>query len=164
MNTEPNAHDGGCTCGHVRYRMTSKPMFVHCCHCTWCQRETGTAFAVNALIEADRVQLLQGKVEGIDTPTVSGEGQKISRCPNCQVAVWSNYSIPGGIANAVRFIRVGTLDDPGKVPPDIHIFTSTKQSWLELPREAQVALEYYDRKILWPQDSLDRRQALLDAV
>ena len=110
------------------------------------------------------MQLLQGAVKGIDTPTVSGEGQKISRCPRCQVAVWSNYAIPGGIADAVRFVRVGTLDDPGKVPPDIHIFTSTKQSWLELPQEALVVLEYYDRKTLWPRDSLDRRQALLDVV
>lgn len=71
MTRDLNVCDGGCTCGHVRYRMTSNPIFVHCCHCTWCQRETGSAFAVNALIEADRVQLLQGTVEIIDTPSQS---------------------------------------------------------------------------------------------
>ena len=111
--------------------MTSAPLFVHCCHCTWCQRETGTAFALNAMIEADRVELLHGEPEVVDTPSNSGQGQKISRCPECKVAVWSNYA---GAGDTVRFVRVGTLDEAGRVPPDIHIFTSTKQPWVVLPR------------------------------
>ena len=114
--------DGHCTCGAVRYRMTSRPLFVHCCHCRWCQRETGSAFAINAMIEADRVQLLQGEVEVVNTPSNSGKGQRISRCPQCRIALWSNYA---GAGDAVRFIRVGTLDEPDRLPPDIHIFTST---------------------------------------
>ena len=113
----------------VRYRMTSAPLFVHCCHCRWCQRETGTAFALNAMIEADRVSLLQGEPEVVDTPSNSGQGQKIARCPKCRVAVWSNYA---GAGDAVRFVRVGTLDEPDRVPPDIHIFTSSKQPWVVL--------------------------------
>ena len=151
------SYEGGCTCRHVRYRMTSKPMFVHCCHCTWCRRETGTAFALNAMIEADRVELLGGEVEAVDTPSNSGKGQKISRCPKCRIAVWSNYA---GAGDAVRFVRVGTLDEPARVPPDIHIFTSSKQPWVILPPDAPAVAEYYDLKKMWPPESLERRDAL----
>src|SRR5262249_7683836 len=111
--------EGGCTCGAVRYRLAAEPLFVHCCHCRWCQRETGAAFALNAMIEADRVVLLNGEIEIVPTPSKSGKGQKIARCPNCRVALWSNYA---GAGDAVRFVRVGTLDDPDALPPDIHIF------------------------------------------
>src|SRR5258705_9796074 len=116
--------EGNCPCHEVRYRMTGKPLFVHCCHCRWCQRETGSAFVLNAMIEAERVALLQGEVEIVLTPSESGKGQKISRCPTCHVALWSNY--PGG-GDAVRFVRVGTLDEPDRLPPDVHIFTMSKQ-------------------------------------
>src|ERR1041385_3018687 len=83
--------EGGCTCRAVRYRMTSRPMFVNCCHCRWCQRETGASFALNALMEADRVVHLGGEPEIVVTPSESGKGQKIARCPKCRVAIWSNY-------------------------------------------------------------------------
>ena len=148
---------GGCTCKTVRYRMKSEPLFVHCCHCRWCQRETGSAFALNAMIEADRVELLQGEPEVINTPSNSGKGQKISRCPKCRVAVWSNYA---GAGAAVHFIRVGTLDDPDLLPPDIHIFTSSKQPWVLLPAGTPAVAEYYDLKKYWPKASLERRAAL----
>ena len=122
--------EGGCTCGAVRYRMNTRPLFVHCCHCRWCQRETGASFALNAMIESDRVSLLKGQPEVVNTPSNSGKGQKIARCPVCRIALWSNYA---GAGDAVRFIRVGTLDDPDRLPPDIHIFTSSKQPWVVLP-------------------------------
>jgi hypothetical protein len=152
--------DGGCTCGGVRYRMTSKPMFVHCCHCRWCQRETGASFALNALIEADRVSLLKGEVEVVDTPSNSGKGQKIVRCPKCHIALWSNY---GGAGDVVRFVRVGTLDEPDRLLPDIHIFTSSKQPWVVLPPEMPAVEEYYERADYWPKESLERRGALRSA-
>jgi len=152
---------GGCTCRHVRYEMKTKPLFVHSCHCTWCQRETGTAFVMNAMIEADRVVLTSGEVDVVDTPSNSGKGQKISRCPKCRIAVWSNY---GGGGDVVRFVRVGTLDDPTPCPPDIHIFTSTKQPWLTLPPGTPVVPEFYDRKAYWPAESLARREELLKLI
>jgi hypothetical protein len=160
--TSPGAFpiEGGCTCRAVRYRMESAPLFVHCCHCRWCQRETGSAFALNAMIEADRVRLLQGEPEIVNTPTLSGKGQKIARCPRCRVAVWSNYA---GAGDAVRFVRVGTLDAPERLPPDIHIYTSSKQPWVLLPPGTPAVPEYYDRKAFWPQASLERRKALLAA-
>ena len=158
MSTDTTFYDGACTCRFVRYRMTTKPLSVHCCHCRWCQRETGASFALNAMIEADRVQLLQGEVEVINTPSNSGKGQKISRCPRCHVAVWSNYA---GGGDAVRFVRVGTLDEPDRFPPDIHIFTASKQPWVVLPSNAPAVAEYYKASELWPKESLERRAALL---
>jgi hypothetical protein len=149
--------EGGCTCRHVRYRMTGKPLFVHCCHCSWCQRETGTAFALNAMIEADRVELLGGEVDVVNTPSASGKGQLISRCPNCRVALWSNYA---GAGDLVRFLRVGTLDEAHRILPDIHIFISTKQPWVVLPEGAPVMAEFYKPKEMWPATSLARYAAL----
>jgi len=150
--------EGRCTCGEVRYRMTSAPLFVHCCHCRWCQRETGTAFALNAMIETDRVVLLQGAPRMVDTPSLSGKGQKILRCPTCHIALWSHYA---GAGEKVAFVRVGTLDDPDRLPPDIHIFTESKQPWVVLPPDTPAAPQYYSRGEYWPAESLSRRKALL---
>jgi hypothetical protein len=150
--------EGGCTCRTVRYRMTSEPLFVHCCHCSWCQRETGASFALNALIESPRLMLLSGSPELVLTPSASGKGQKIARCPSCRVALWSHYS---GAGDVLSFVRVGTLDEPGRLAPDIHIFTSTKQPWVVLPAGTPAVPEYYDRERYWPQSSLARRRALL---
>ena len=157
--TEPTEFlfDGGCTCRAVRYRMTGRPLFVHCCHCRWCQRETGASFALNAMIEADRVVLLQGEPEVVATPSNSGKGQKITRCPTCRIALWSNYA---GAGDKVRFVRVGTFDDPDRFPPDIHIFTMSKQPWVVIPPGAAAVPEYYDRNKYWPAASLERRRAL----
>ena len=152
---------GGCTCRFVRYEITGKPLFVHCCHCTWCQRETGSAFVINAMIESDRVKLTTGEVDVVNTPSNSGKGQKISRCPRCRIALWSNY---GGGGDAVRFVRVGTLDDANACPPDIHIFTSTKQDWVVLPGGTPAVAEFYDRKAYWPPEALERREALLKVI
>jgi hypothetical protein len=157
MEATSATYDGGCTCGTVRYRMKSGPLVVHCCHCRWCQRETGTAFALNALIEADRVELLCGEVDVVDTPSASGQGQRIARCPRCRIAVWSNYA---GAGEAVRFVRVGTLDAPDRLPPDLHIYTSSKQPWVVLPPGTRAVAEDYQVSAVWPKDSLERRAAL----
>lgn len=150
--------DGGCDCGRVRYRLTTRPLFVHCCHCRWCQRESGAAFALNALIETDRVVHLREEPQIVETPSMSGSGQRIARCPHCHVAVWSHYA---GVGPILRFVRVGTLDAPDQLPPDIHIFTASKQPWIILPADVPAVPEYYDPKTYWPPESLERRQALL---
>ena len=150
-------HDGGCTCRTVRYRMNGSPLFVHCCHCRWCQRETGSAFAVNAMIEADRVILVSGRVEITETPSQSGNGQRISRCPECRVAVWSNYA---GAGATILFVRVGTLDEAAACPPSIHIFTSSKQPWVMLPPGTPAVPEYYRASDYWSTESLERRAIL----
>jgi hypothetical protein len=148
--------EGGCACGAVRYRLTSAPMFVHCCHCRDCQRQTGSAFVLNALIEADRVELKSGSTEGTVVPTDSGRPHVIHRCPACKVAVWSNY---GGVEK-LRFVRIGTLDDPAALTPDVHIYTRSKLPWIKLPEGVPAFEAYYDSKKLWPPASLERRQAI----
>jgi hypothetical protein len=150
-------YEGGCTCGHVRYRLISKPLFVHCCHCRWCQRETGSAFALNAMIEAERVQLVHGDVVIVDIPSNSGKGQRISRCPTCKIAVWSTYA---GAGETIRFVRIGTLDEPSSLPPDIHIYTGSKQPWFALPPNIPAEVGYYKASERWPAESLQRRAEL----
>ncbi len=153
--------DGGCDCGSVRYRLLKAPLVVHCCHCRWCQRETGASFALNAMIEADYVVHLGNEPQVIDTPSASAAGQKIARCSNCWVALWSNYASAGPI---IRFVRVGALDQPDRLPPDIHIFTASKQPWVQLAAGVPAVSEYYDRKQYWTTESLERRQALQSRV
>ena len=150
--------EGGCDCGLIRYRMETAPLIVHCCHCRWCQRETGTAFALNALIEAERLQHLKAEPEVIDTPSQSGRGQKIARCASCRIAVWSYY---GGAGPILRFIRVGTLDTPEVLRPDIHIFTASRQPWVVLPEGAPAVPEFYEIERCWSAESLARREAFL---
>ena len=149
--------EGGCSCGAVRYRMASAPMFVHCCHCLDCQRQTGSAFVLNALIETDRVEVLKGEPAPIGMPTDSGRPHRIFRCPACQVAVYSEY----GGNQAFRFVRIGTLDEPSALSPDVHIFTRSKQPWVTLPADVPAFEVYYDAKTLWPAESLARRKAAL---
>lgn len=150
--------DGRCTCGAVRYRLKERPLFTHACHCTWCQRETGSAFALNALIETTLVERLAGEVEEVVTPSASGKGQIIARCPVCKVAVWSHYA---GAGRKASFVRVGTLERPGDCPPDIHIFTSTRLPWVVLDERVPVVPEFYRRSEMWPDWALKRREAML---
>ena len=159
MPDQNESFEGGCTCRAVRYRMVSRPLFVHCCHCRWCQRETGSSFALNAMIEADRVVLLTGEPEVVITPSNSGKGQKITRCPSCHVALWSSYA---GSGDKFRFVRVGTLDAPDRLPPDVHIFTESKQPWVVLPEGTPAVEVFYKREEIWPAESLARRQVVLD--
>jgi hypothetical protein len=151
-----SVREGGCSCGAVRYRLGSNPLFVHCCHCLNCQRQTGSAFVINLLIEADRVELLAGDPEPVDVPRDDGSLQAIFRCPVCQVAVFSTYTRP-----EIRFVRGGTLDDPTAVSPDVHIFTRSKLAWVEIP-DSQPAFEvYYDQRALWPAESQERLATLI---
>ncbi len=163
MNKKFENHEGGCSCGQVRYEITSDPLIVHGCHCSWCQTQSGSAFAINALIEADRVKILKGEVEVIDTPSPGGVGQMIARCPKCEIAVWSNYNMfmPG---DHIRFVRVGTLDNPNRLPPDVHIFTTTKQDWVILPPQDQVAEEFYDFETTWSPESQKRIEVVQKAA
>ncbi|MBP6339289.1 MAG: GFA family protein [Vitreoscilla sp.] len=161
MNNHMHETTGGCDCRQVRYRLTSKPLFVNCCHCRWCQRESGSAFALNAMIESDRVQLLAGQPEMVMTPSASGQGQTIARCPSCRLALWSHYA---GAGPLLSFVRVGTLDEPEALPPDIHIFTTSKQPWVLLPPGTPAVPEYYDREAHWPAESLARRALIAPQI
>lgn len=152
--------EGGCFCGAVRYRVKATPMFVHCCHCTDCQRQSGGAFAINALIETASIEMLKGEPRPVSMPTGSGRPHDIYRCPACQTALWSDY----GRRPSLRFLRVSTLDDRASVTPDVHIFAKSKLPWVHLPEGARVFDVYYDMKKEWPAASLDRRRAILGDV
>ena len=148
--------EGGCACGAVRYRLISRPMIVHCCHCLDCQKQTGGAFAVNALIETDRIEMLAGAPVAISMPTDSGRPHDIHRCAACEVAVWSDY----GRRPYLRFVRATTLDDPHALSPDVHIFTRSKMPWVGLPADVP-AFEIFYAKMedVWSAEALARRQA-----
>jgi hypothetical protein len=147
--------EGGCACGVVRYRLEWPPLIVHCCHCLNCQRQTGSAFVINALIESDRVELLGGKLDRVPAPRAGARRQQIYRCAVCKTAVWSTYT-----RKNVLFVRAGTLDDPSAVEPDVHIFTRLKVPWLTLPETTPSFTTYYDTQKLWPAASLQRLEAL----
>ena len=149
------ALEGGCACGEVRYRLTSEPLFVNCCHCLHCQRQTGSAFVINILIETDRVELLSGEPQPVDVPRDDGQNQRVFRCPTCQIAVFSRY-----VRDSVRFVRAGTLDDPSRVAPEAHIYTRSKLPWVTLPDDVPAFSTYYDPQKLWPAASLERVEAL----
>jgi hypothetical protein len=155
--TDQSMPEGRCTCGDVRFRMNATPMIVHACHCTECQRLSGGAFAINALIESEQVELLAGEPEPVPVVGTSGEPQTILRCPRCRVALWSHY--PGG-GRKICFIRVGTLDEPSRLTPDIHIYTSTRLPWLDLPQGMRAVDEFYDLEEVWPAESLERLRRL----
>jgi hypothetical protein len=150
--------EGGCSCGAVRYRLTSDPLFTHCCHCLSCQRQTGSAFVINLLIESDRVEVVAGTPQPVDVPRDDGSSQRIYRCPDCQIAVFSSYGHPG-----ISFVRGGTLDEPSGFSPDVHIFTRSKLGWVALPESTPAFDVYYDSKKLWPAESLERLRAVMAA-
>lgn len=154
--------EGRCACGEVRYRLNGKPFAVHCCHCRDCQRETGSAFVINGLIETPAVEVIAGQPETIDTPSASGKGQKIVRCRTCRLALWSHYA---GMGARAAFVRVGTLADPDACPPQVHIYIRSKQPWFDLPPDAPAFDVFYSRddlEALFGRDGAQRWRALRD--
>ena len=144
---------GACGCGQVKYQLQAKPLFTHVCHCTYCQRESGSAFALNGFVETHHVQLLEGETESVNVPTNSGGGQNIMRCPKCKIGLWSYYS---GAGEAICLLRMGTLEERKAVKPDIHIFTSTQQGWLTFDDDIPKVENYYKKEDYWPEESKQR--------
>jgi hypothetical protein len=147
---------GRCACGSIRYQLLAPPMFVNCCHCDDCQRLTGSAFVLNAIIEPKAIKLLRGRPVAVPVPREYGP-HDIYRCPKCQTALWSDY----GHKPNVRFVRVGTLDQPAALKPDAHIFTRWKVKWLRLPAGTPVFRDYYETSKLWPEASYKRLMTAL---
>jgi hypothetical protein len=154
------AYPASCFCGAVQFTLTEKPMFVHCCHCTDCQTQTGGAFAINAIIEAEHVKLIRGKPKRVTMPTESGRPHDIYRCAKCDTALWSDY----GRRKVMLFVRVSTLKRPHKIKPDVHIFTRSKVPWVRLPKAARAFKVYYSTTKEWPPKSLARRNAVLAKI
>ena len=161
FESDERTYEGGCDCGTLRYQALGAPMIVHCCHCRWCQRETGAAFAMNAFYESDRVVETEGEPLMVKTPSPSGFGQVFARCPKCYIAIWSHYS---GSGPNTKVVRVGTFNNPDQFPPDVHIFTSTKQPWVQIPEGVPMFEEFYRRSEVWSQESLRRWEAIREKV
>jgi hypothetical protein len=141
--------EGGCACGAVRYRAEGEPMMVHNCHCRLCQRQTGSTSVVNAFFEGERVTLLRGELSEHEVKGGSGRAHTICRCKACGTALWSWYARLGRLSYGVR---VGTLDDPESVKPDVIIFTESMMPWVSLPKDIPVFEQYYDfREVLAPE-------------
>lgn len=154
-------HTGGCSCHAVRYELHGKPMIVHACHCTHCQRRTGSAFAVNLWIEHDKVVLRSGElVTQVAPGGESGQPHESWRCADCGTCVWSYFhrSPPGS-----RFVPAGTLDDPSAFAPDVHIFTRSKQSWVTIPDDVPSFEANYDFAETWSAESLGRLREMTAA-
>ena len=139
---DPKPFDGGCDCRAVRYRMTTRAAVRALLPLPLVPARDRRVVRAQRDDRSRPRELLSGEPEIVDTPSNSGKGQKIARCPTCRIAVWSNYA---GAGDAVRFVRVGTLDEPDRLPPDIHIFTASKQPWVVLPPGMPAVAEYYDR-------------------
>lgn len=148
---------GHCACGAAAFEFSEKPLIVHCCHCTWCQRETGTAFAQNALIETETISVIAGAPEKTRVPSASGKGQTLVGCGECHTVLWSHYS---GMGEKIAFVRVGSLENPGRFPPDVHIFVQSKQPWVIIPAGARSFQEYYQWRDVWREDAKARRLRL----
>ena len=148
---------GRCSCGAVTYHLSEEPMFVHCCHCCDCQRLSGSAYLLNALIETDRVAV-EGELTEVHLQTPSGGGKVVKRCAACGDAIFSHYLIRG---SSIAFVRVGTLNDPAACPPNVQIFTESKQPWVFLSSDIPAFEQFYDFNELWPEESLHRRRKLV---
>lgn len=143
---------GRCGCGAVTFSVPDDPLIVHCCHCTYCQRESGSSFGLNFLIEADRV-VWRGTPEETLTDSISGKGQRIFRCPTCKIALSSHYP---GFGPGVHFLRTGTFDEVDGIAPDVHFFTSTKQEWVNLDGGAPVYEDMYKTREIWSAEKWGR--------
>ncbi|KAK0740118.1 Mss4-like protein [Schizothecium vesticola] len=154
---------GGCPCQYIRYTLTAPPLITHCCHCTYCQRESGSAFVINALFTAESViHTTNQEPILVTTPSLSGKGQIIARCPKCFVAVWSNYS---GGGEAIRFVRAGTLELKVDIPvPDVHIYVGSKVEWVRIPERVETFEEFYDVEMVWGREVDERRWEVLERI
>ena len=147
---------GGCACGSIRYQLLDKPMFVHCCHCDDCQRLTGSAFVLNAIIETQAIKLLSGKPVAVPVPRENGP-HEIYRCPRCQTPVWSEY----GHKPNIRYVRVGTLDKPGRAEARRAHLHPVESEVAQLPKRTPSFRDYYNTSKLWPKASFKRLNAAL---
>ena len=150
---------GGCACGGIRYRLTASPLIVHACHCRDCQRGTGGAFVINVLIESEHVPASGAAPRTAVLPTPTGKGQEVAFCERCGTTVWSRYLMAPA---DILFVRAGTLDEPERIEPDVHIYTRSKVPWLQLPAGARTFEELYVTQEVWPPEKQARLLAQME--
>jgi hypothetical protein len=144
--------DGGCACGAVRYRLLKPPLFVHCCHCTRCQRESGTAYVAHGMIERANLEW-DGEVTAVRLPTDSKTRHEIVHCAACLTPLWGQH---GRQPSVMVYLKVGTFDAPERCPPNAHIFVRSKLAWVAINPDIPQFARYYNAAKVWPQESLER--------
>lgn len=142
---------GRCLCGEISYQIIDKPLFTHACHCTDCQKVTGSAFGLSMFILRQDFQMLSG------TPTVAHPPQQygvaaIYACGDCGCAIYRTHSY----LDKFVFPFPGTFDDTTWVKPQAHIYTRSKQPWVQLADDEPAFEKQYKRDDVWPEASLKR--------
>lgn len=164
MTTKPfPAITGGCHCAAVRYRILTAPLFCYACHCIDCQKDTGSAFALHAVIEAFNIKVISETrpklLTLIQDPSKPQAKSRHSLCPKCGTVLWGNDP---QWDHAVSNVRIGTLDFPGIMEPDMHMFVGSKLGWIDLPKDAKTSRRGFDYKTTWPKSSLKRLEICLE--
>tara|TARA_Y100001934_G_C12157277_1_gene680227 strand:+ start:280 stop:783 length:504 start_codon:yes stop_codon:yes gene_type:complete len=147
---------GGCECGDTRYQFVGEPLFIHACHCTLCQRITGSAFQISMLMTKSQFSLSKGQPAVWHLKADSGNVRPVFFCERCGCQL---YGDAPGRGPEIMWIQSGTLDDTTWFSPRAHIWTSSMQSWLTLPVDVPAFDTNYDAVKVWPASSLARMQA-----
>jgi hypothetical protein len=123
--------DGGCQCGGVRYRLEGEPLGLAVCHCTECQRQSGSAFGMSLAIPREAFRLLAGELKRFSVRCDSGRIKECAFCPSCGTRIHHR------VGEAVLSLKPGTLDDTSWLSPDAHYWTKRKQPWAPIPDGAR---------------------------
>jgi hypothetical protein len=121
---------GGCLCGGVRYRFTGEPLAYYACHCTDCQRQTGSAFGLSMIVHREAVEVLRGEPRLFEVSMPDGRTKRGRCCPECPVRLWGEpVKLP-----QLLILRPGTFDDPGVHEPFGDIWTQSARPWVGFTR------------------------------
>jgi hypothetical protein len=123
---------GGCPCGAIRYELTAMPLALYACHCTECQKRSGSAFALNMPVETKHYRIIKGEPKGWRSTSPSG-GTTTSRfCGDCGGRIHGERDA----RPEVNVLRAGTLDDTTWLQPVAHMFMRSAQPWETISGDA----------------------------
>jgi hypothetical protein len=143
---------GGCVCGEVRIAVRGRPIVVHGCHCRFCQAASGSAFAVNLMLETAQVAVTAGRTQQISRQAELGAHTR-HVCPNCRTELFGHHPMLGP---DIAFVGAGVLDRPGGYAPDVHCFTRSKYDWVVLPAGVPAFEGNYDMAAVWSDEAKAR--------
>ena len=147
---------GGCFCGSTRYRLETAPLFCYACHCTDCNKQTGSVYACFTSIENDHITSIGALPPKITTAIRSGGIiRHMASCGKCGTRLWAS----GDTTPVTADIATGTLDLPELMEPDLHSYIESKISWAILPESAKTCRGPFDYRKHWPKSSLKRLEA-----
>ena len=125
----PPPYTGRCFCEETRYRITAEPLTLYACHCTDCQKRTGSAFGLSMWVPRTAIEVTTGEATLQVLKGPDGRGRPGRMCPQCGARLWSEPEKRPTLA----VLRAGTLDDTSWLRPVAHIWTRSAQPWFEFP-------------------------------